>query len=408
MLQRRQQLEDRDFEDFPGLWSTGQLVRVPCAATEDETRCGGDPGFREREQSMWVEMGSGGNAEAWGMAQAAEPSGLGEQEAGSQDAQGLWVIERASGVPRTLRSETGCVNAPGLWATGQLPGMPQAVVVPGARGEDTTRYGIPGPWERQQTLGTPLAEAVPELVGEEAHSGNVLKERSQAVGEQEALMPATLRALGPVDQEAGYGAVSCSCGRRQPVGMSETVGMPKAAGVPKQCSPAGIPAALGVPRSGRAPARAPAAAWVSGPLCQGGNSRDVSNLWERAGAAEMPLDSGGAIAPEELWSVGESTTSGSFPGSWRRQAVGVPVAPEAPDPLDVETGSGDFSGLLGRRHTGERDSGETCRCQWFHKDGDGVFCQDPWAHGGNDWLWMHLSLTCRQAAHKGVHGCKTS
>jgi syndecan 1 len=55
------------------------------------------------------------------------------------------------------------------------------------------------------------------------------------------------------------------------------------------------------------------------------------------------------MAPEELWSVVEDTGSGAIPHSWgRRQTVGVPVAPELPCSLEVETGSG---GLLGRRQT---------------------------------------------------------
>ncbi|KAM6174584.1 uncharacterized protein O8D03_003164 [Erethizon dorsatum] len=409
MWQRRQEVEDISSEALPGVWGMGQPVGVPCVTTKEETRCGDDPGFREKGRDMWVESGSGGDPGSWEATQTVEPSGPGVQEAGSQQVpQGLWGIEQAVGLPRTLGKETDCVSIPGLWGTGQLPGVSQAVVVPEARSEDTNYGGVPDLWERQQVLGTPPAEVV-----EETHSGNVLslQERRQAMGEPEALVPGALGAAGPTDEEAGHGAVSCLCGTRHALGVSETVGMPKAAGVAwHRYSPVVVSTALGTPRSGRMPARVPAAVWVSGPVCQERSSRDVLKLWERAHTVRKPLDSGGTVAPEELWQtigmstavglsepmveetlsegllgllgrrqtagipvaarlpmalgvptasrvhgpqvVGESA-SGDGSGTWRRrQATEAPIAANGPGPVEGETGSEGVSGLWRRRHNG--------------------------------------------------------
>ncbi|XP_070938333.1 collagen alpha-1(I) chain [Macaca nemestrina] len=386
---RRQAGEETDSVGMPGPWGTGHSVGVPCA-TEEETRCGGDPGFRERGQPVWVETGSGGDPGSRGAAQTAEPSCPGEQAAGSGGAPGLWGIEQATGVPRALGKDTGCVNVPGLWGAGQVVGVPQAVVVPGALGEELSHSGALGLWDGQQVLAGPPAEAVPGL-GEETCGGNVLSlwERRQAVGEPESLGPPALGVPGSVDQEAGCGVVSCLCRRRQAVGVSETVGIPRAADVAQhRCATAGVPVALGVPGSGKAPVGVPAAVWASGPVCQEGNSRDIWNLWERARAARISLASGGPVAREELWSSGEDCDSGAFSGPWgRRQTIGVSVAPEgpglgeetdsggiprpwgwrqrvrtpvatevllaprAPGSVELEPGSGGFSGLSGRQQT---------------------------------------------------------
>ncbi|XP_019061151.1 collagen alpha-1(II) chain-like [Fukomys damarensis] len=345
MWQRRQEVEGISSEGLPGVRGTGQLVGVPCATTKEETRCG-DLGFREKGQDMCVEMGSGGDPVLWAAAQSVEPSGPGEQEASSQQVpQGLWGVEQAMEIPRSLGKETDYMNVPGLWGTGQLPGVSQAVVVPETRGEGTSYGGVPDLWERQQVLRTPLAEAV-----EEPHSANVLSlwERRQAMGEQESLVPGALGAAGPMDEEAGYGVVSCLCERRRALGVSEAVGMLKAADVARhRSSPARVPTALGAPRSGRVPA----AVWVSGPMCQESSSRDVLNPWERAHGVRVPGDSGGVMASEELWSVGEDNDSGAFPGPWgRRQALRVPATLEAPGPMEVASDSGDFSGSPERRH----------------------------------------------------------
>ncbi|XP_054565714.1 collagen alpha-2(IV) chain [Eptesicus fuscus] len=390
---RRQALEEIGPGGIPDLWVSRQPVGVPCAV-EEETRCGGDPGFRERGQAVWVETGSAGDPGSWEVAQTAEVSGPEEQEAGPGGAPGLWRVGQALGVPRALGKEAGWGSVPGLWGTDQPGGVAQAGVVPGAIGEQPRFGGIPGLWDRQQALGVPLADAVPGVVGEETCCENVLSlwERRQAVGEQEALVPTALGVPGSVGQEAGYRDVSCLCRRRQAAGLSETAGMSEASGVPKhRCAPTGVPAALGVPGSGRVPA----AVWVSGPICPEISSRDVLNLWESVHTAGTPLAPGVPVASEELLAVrenagsaafprlwgrrpvpglpvtdrvavapevpglaGEETGSGGVPRSWgRRQSAGVPVAvevpaaPRVPCPLGVETGSGGFSPLPGRRQT---------------------------------------------------------
>ncbi|XP_047398978.1 collagen alpha-2(I) chain [Sciurus carolinensis] len=343
LWQRRQEADDIGSEGIPALWGTGQPVEMPCA-TEEETRCDGDPGLRERGQAMWLETGSGSDPGSW-EAQTAE------QQMGFQGARDLWGIEHSVGVPKALGKETDCASIPAMWETGQLPGGSQAVVVPGTLEDDNNYDGIPGLWERQQTLGTPLTEveAVPGLNVRETHTGNVLRlwERRSIMGEQEDLVPAALEASGLSDQETSYGTVLCLCGRKQAMGVSETVGMSQAAGVPKhRCALAGVPIALEVTGPGKIPARVPAAVWASGPVCQENSARDVMNLWERTHASGMPVDSGGPMSPEELWSVGKDNGSEPFPGSWgRRQAVEVYGSPE------VQTGSGSFTGFLGRRQT---------------------------------------------------------
>uniref|UniRef100_A0A9L0RZ85 Uncharacterized protein n=1 Tax=Equus caballus TaxID=9796 RepID=A0A9L0RZ85_HORSE len=352
MWRRRLAVEETGPGGIPGLWgSTAQPVGVPCAI-EEEARCGGDPG-------------------SWEAAQTAEVSGPEEHEAGPGGAPGLWGVGQAMGVPRALGKETGCGTVPRLWETEQPVGLSQAVVVPGAVGEQTSwDGGIPGLWGRQQALGVPVADVVPGVVGEETCCGNVpsLWERRQAMGEQGALVPTVLGVPGPVDQETAYGDVSCLCRRRQAVGLSETVGIPEAAGVPKhRCAPAGVPSAMGVPGSGRVPARAPAAVWVSGPMCQESSSRDVLNLWERIHTAGIPMASGVPVAPEELWSVGEDPGSVAFPESWGRRQV--PTAPrvaetvrgladgkgptEVPGPSREETVSGGLLGLSRRKQIAE-------------------------------------------------------
>ncbi|KAG3270122.1 collagen alpha-2(I) chain-like [Ictidomys tridecemlineatus] len=354
MWQRRQEVDDIGSEGIPALWGTGQPVGVPCA-TEEETRYVGDPGLKERGQAMWLETGSGSEPGILGAAQTAELSGSREQQTGSQGARDLWGIEHPVGVPRALGKETGCASIPALWEIGQLPGMSQAVMVPGTLEEESSYGGIPGPWERQQPLGTPLTEAVPELNVRETHTGNVLslwKRRSTMEG-QEDLVPAALGTSGLTDQETSSGAVSCLCGSRQAVGVSETVDVPQAAGVPKhRYAPAGVPIAREVPGPGKVPARVPAAVWASGPVCQEDSARDVMNPWETACTAGVPVASGGPMSPEELWSVGEDNGSGAFPGSrGRRQTVEIPMASEVPGSLEVQTGSGGSSGFLGRRQT---------------------------------------------------------
>ncbi|XP_063107059.1 collagen, type I, alpha 1b [Cavia porcellus] len=346
MWQRRHEVEDKISEGFPGVWGMGQPVGVPCVTTKEEARCGCGPGLREKGQDMWVESGSGGDLGLWEAAQTMEPAGPGVQEAGSQQVpQGLWGIEQAMRVPRTLGKETDCESVPGLWGTAQLPGLSQAVVVPEAQSEGTLYGGVPDLWERQRVLGTPPAEAVGDI-----HSGSVLslQEGRQASGEPEALVPGAAGAAGPPDAEADCGAVSCPCGRRQTLRASEIPGMSKTASTARhRHSPVGVPTALGVPRSGRRLGRVPAAVWVSGPVCREINGRNVSNPWKSC-TVPVPLGSEGAVAPEELWSVGENA------GSWeRRQAVRVPGAPVASGPPDVETGFLERRHLVGTPVTGE-------------------------------------------------------
>lgn len=381
MWQRRGALEEGGPGGVPDLWVSRQPVGVPCAV-EEEVRCGGDPGFREMGQAVWAETGSAGDPGPWEVAQTAAVSGPEEQEAG------LWRVGQAMGAPRALGQEAGGRSVRGLWGPAQPVGVSQAGVVPGAVGEQTRFGGIPGLWARQQALGVPLAEAVPGVVGEETYCEDVpsLWERRQAVGEQEALVPTALGVPGSMDQEAGYRDVACLCRRRQAVGVSEAVGMPK-----HRCAPAGVPAAVGAPGSGRVPA----AVWVSGPACPEVSSRGVLNPWESGLTTGTPLAAGVPVASEELvavrenvgsaafprlWGrrpvpglpvtdkvavapevpglVGEETGSGGVPRSWgRRQsarvpvAVEVPAAPRVPCPLGVETGSGGFSHLPGRRQT---------------------------------------------------------
>lgn len=383
MWRRRQAVEGMGSGGVPGVWGAGQPVGVPCAF-EEKARCGGDPGFRERGQGMWVETGSGGDPGSWAAAQTVELSGRDEPEGGPGGAPGLWGIGPGMGVPSALGKETGCGSVPGPWGTEQPVGVSQAVVVPpGAQGEQVSYGGIPSLWERQQALGVPLSDAVPGLAGQDTSCGSAMSlwERRPALEEQEALVPTVLGVPGPVDQEAGCGDVSCLCRRRQAVGWPDPEGMPEAAVLPKhRCAPAGVPPEVGMPGPGRVPARVPAAVWVSGPACQEGSSRDVLDLWERARSATLP------VAPEELWSVCEDTGSAAFPGLWgRRQAVRVPEAPgfvgeetgpggvprswgrrqsarapgaaevptaaRVPGPLGMEASSGGFSGLSGRRQT---------------------------------------------------------
>lgn len=349
MWQRRQTVEGMGSGGVPGIWGVGQPVGVPCAM-EEETRCEGDPGFRERGQGVWVETGSRGDRGPWAAAQTAEVSGLDEQEVGPGGAPGLWGIGPGMGVPPTLGKGTGFGNVPGLWGTEQPVGVSQAVVVPpGTLGEQEGYGGVPGLWERQQALGVPLASAVPGIVGEDTGSGNVVSlwERRPAVGEQEALVPTASGVPGPADQEAGCGDNPCLCRRRQTVGWSDLQGMPEAAVLPKhRCALAGLPPAVGMPGPGRGPARVPAAVWVSGPAWQEGSSGEVLNLWERVQSAAVPVAAGVPAAPEELWSMQEDAGSAGFPGLWgRRQAVGVPEAPG----LGEETGPGCVPRFGGRK-----------------------------------------------------------
>ncbi|XP_045442606.1 collagen alpha-1(I) chain [Pipistrellus kuhlii] len=385
--QRRQALEEAGPGGVPDLWVSRQPVGVPCAA-EEEARCGGDPGFRERGQALWVETGSAGGPGSWEVAQTVGVSGPEGQEAGPRAAPGLWRVGQAPGGPRALGKEAGCGAVPGLWGTYQPVGVSQAGVVPGAIGEQTRYGGIPGLWDRPQALGVPLADAVPGAVGEETCCDDVpsLWERRQPAGEQEALVPTALGVPGCVDQEAGYRDALCLC-RRQAAGLSEMVGVSEASGVPRhRCAPTGAPAAPGVP----GPARVPAAVWVSGPVCPEVSARDVLNLWGGAHTAGTPLASGVPVASEDLaaaredagsaafprlWGrgpvadkvavapevpglAGGETGSGGVPRSWGRGqsarvpvSVEVPAAPRVPCPLGVETGSGGFSPLPGRRQT---------------------------------------------------------
>ncbi|XP_036197101.1 collagen alpha-1(I) chain-like [Myotis myotis] len=393
MWQRGGALEEVGPGGVPDLWVSRQPVGVPCAV-EEEARCGGDPGLREMGQAAWAETGSAGDPGPWEVAQTTEVSGPEEQEAGPGGAPGLWRVGQAMGAPRALGQEAGGGSVPGLWGPAQPVGVSQAGVVPGAMGEQTCYGGIPGLWARQQALGVPLAEAVPGVVGEETCCEDVpsLWERRQAVGEQGALVLTALGVPGSVDQEAGYRDVACLCRRRQAMGVSEAVGMPEASGMAKhRCTPAGVPAAVGAPGSGRVPA----AVWVSGPACPDVSSRGVLNPWESDLSTGTPPAAGVPVASEELvavrenvgsaafprlWGrrpvpglpvtdkvavvpevpglIGEETGSGGVPRSWgRRQsarvpvAVEVPAAPRVPCPLGVETGSGGFSHLPGRRQT---------------------------------------------------------
>ncbi|KAF6298868.1 hypothetical protein mRhiFer1_008920 [Rhinolophus ferrumequinum] len=356
LWRRRQALEDVGPRGIPGLWGTGQPVGVPCS--EEETRRGGDPGFSERGQAVWVETGSGGDRGSWEAAQTAEVSSPDEQKAGPEVAPGLWGVGQAMGVPRALGKETGCANVPGVWGAEQPVGLSQAGVVLGAMGEHGRYGGIPGLWDRQQAMGVPLADAVPGVVGEETCCGNVLSlwERRQAMGEQEAVVPTALGVCGSVDQETGYEDISCLCRRRQAMGLPETVGVSEASGMPKhRCAPAtGLPAAMDVPGSGRVPA----AVWVSGPMCPESSSSDVLNLWERVQTARIPVASGVPVSTEELWPVREDGDSAAFPGSWgRRQGIEVPmtdrvsVAPEVPGLVGEETGSGGVTRSWRRRQS---------------------------------------------------------
>ncbi|XP_069857829.1 collagen alpha-1(I) chain [Dipodomys merriami] len=333
MWQRRQVEEDIGSESNPGLWGTEQPIGMPCA-TEEDTRCGCDPGFRERaKRSLWVERSSEGSPGSWGVLHPAALCDPGEWKAGLPSAQGLWGPEHTVEVPKTLGREIDCVSVSGLRGTGQLPELSRTVVL-GDR-EKGTIYGVlPGLQEKQQ--------AETELTKEETHSGSVLNPWGRRqIEEQEALGPATFQVPGLVNQEAVLGAASCMCGRRQTVGISQTLGMPKVAGVPKhRGTPTGVPIAL----SG--PARVPTAVWVSSPVCQGSHSEDGVNLWGRAPAVEVP------VAPEALWSMGKAADCGAFSCSLgRRKAFGVPVAPEELGSLEAETGSEGFSGLSERRQT---------------------------------------------------------
>ncbi|XP_052612199.1 mucin-19 [Peromyscus californicus insignis] len=303
LWQRRQEVGHMGSRSIPGLRAMGQYVGVPCAR-EEGARCGGDPG-------------------SWGAAQAAELSASEEQEAGSRGAQGPWGIEQAMGAPRALGKEADDASVPGLWGTGQLPGL-QTVVVSGDRGEETS-YDVSDLWERPQSLGAPLAEALPRPVMEETHSGNLLSlwERRQVIREQEAQGPAALGIPGAMDQDVSCRALSCPCRRRRAVGVCETVVMPK-----YRCATERVPSALGVPDG----------LWV----CQESSSADAVNLQGRT-----PVASGKPRAPEEYSSVVEDTESGTLSGS----QVGVPMTPEIRGSLEVEAGSGGFSGLSGRRLT---------------------------------------------------------
>ncbi|XP_048965678.1 collagen alpha-1(I) chain [Canis lupus dingo] len=331
MWRRMQAAEEMGSGVVPGIWGTGQPVGVPCA-TAEETRCGGDPGFRDREQTVWVETGSGGDPGPWAAMHAAEMCGHATQEVGSGGAPGPW------GVGPGMGKDTGCGSVPGLWGAEQPVGVSQAVLLPGALGDQAGYGGTTGPWERQQALGVPPADAVPGVPQGDTGNGNVgLWERRQAVGEQDALATA-LEVPGAEDQEAGCGDMSCLCRRRQVVGSSGPQGMPEAAVLPKhRCALAGVPAAVGVP----GPGRGPAAVWVSGPACREDSSSEVWNLWSKV------HDAAGPVAPGGLWSVGEDAGSAAFPRPWgRRQALGVPAAPGL---VGEETGSGDVPRSWARR-----------------------------------------------------------
>lgn len=307
LWQRRQEVEDIGSRGIPGLRTMGQLVGVPCAR-EEEARCGGDPG-------------------SWGAEQAAELCASEEHEIGSRGAQGLWGMEQAMGAPRALGKEADDASIPGRWGAGQLPGL-QTVVASGGR-EGETSYDISGLWERQLAQEAPLADPLPGPVMEETYNGNPLSlwERRQVTREPEAQEPAALGIPRAVDQDIRCGALSCPCGRRRAVGLTEAV-------VPKhRWATEGVPSALGVP----------AALWV----CQESSSTDGVNLPGRTQVAcSRP------VVPEECLSVLEDAEPGALPCSWgRRLAIGVPLAPELPDSLKLEAGSRSFSSLSGRRQT---------------------------------------------------------
>ncbi|XP_049643024.1 collagen alpha-1(III) chain [Suncus etruscus] len=348
MWLRRQPEEERGIEGIPGLWGTGQPLGEP---REEAARYGGDPGFRDRDQVLWVDTGSGGNPGSWDAAQAEEQ----ERPGGAPD---LWGVEQTMRAPQALGKEVGCGSVPGVWGTEQPVSIPQAVVAPGVIGQQPSCDAIPGLWARQPGLGIPVAEVMPESIQEKPCCGNVLSswEQRQALEEQEVLVPPTLGASGPVDQETGCRDASCLCRRSQAVGLNENLSVTGAADVPMQrCAPSGAPIAVDLPGPGRVPERVPAAIWVSGPMCQGSNSGDVSNAWERVHAARMPVEAGAAVCPEELWCGGEDTTAGVYPGSWgRRQGLGVPVisvASEVPGLRTEQTGFGGTPGSWVRRQS---------------------------------------------------------
>ncbi|XP_042536514.1 uncharacterized protein LOC122108589 [Dipodomys spectabilis] len=190
MWQRRQVEEDIGSESNPGLWGTEQPIGMPCA-TEEDTRCGCDPGFRERaERSLWVERSSEGSPGSWGVLHPAALCDPGEWKAGLPSAQGLWGPEHTVEVPKTLGREIDCVSVSGLRGTGQLPELSRTVVL-GDR-EKGTIYGVlPGLQEKQQ--------AETELTKEETHSGSVLNPWGRRqIEEQEALGPATFQVPGLV------------------------------------------------------------------------------------------------------------------------------------------------------------------------------------------------------------------
>lgn len=390
MWLRTQPGEERGLGGIQGLWGTG--LGVPC---EEAAGYGGDPGFRDRDQVLWVDTGSGGNPGSWDAAQAVEVARSEEQETGPGCAPDLWDVAQTMRAPQALGKEVSCGSVPSVWGTEQPAGIPQAVVAPGVIGQQSSCDAIPGLWARQPGLGIPVAEVMPEFIQEKPCCGNALSswEQRQALEEQEVLVPPTLGASGPVDQETGCRDASCLCRRSQAVGLNENVSVPGTAEVPMQRrAPSGAPIAVDLPGPERVPERVPAAIWVSGPMCQGSNSGDVSNAWERVHAARMPVEAGAAVCPEELWCGGEDTSAGPYSGSWeRRQGLGVPVisvasevpglrteqtgfggtpgswvrrqsasvpattgvpkAPRRTEPLEVETGIGTFLGLPRRRQT---------------------------------------------------------
>ncbi|XP_058532455.1 collagen alpha-2(I) chain [Ochotona princeps] len=337
---RRQEDEDVGPGMIPALWGTGQPSRTPCG-TEEEARCGGDPRFRERGQSVWVETGCRGGPESWAAVQAAELCGSG--------------------------------GGPGMWGARQPLEVCQAGLV---MAEESSCGDVVRLWDRPQALGASPAEAVAGLVREETYSGDTLRvwERGQGIGQQEVPVPAAA-----VHQRAGCGGVSCLCGAGQTSGLLETVAMPTAATAPRhRCTAvAGVCTALG------GPSRVSTAAWACEPFCQEGGSRGVWDLCGRAHAVARPPASRGPMAAEDLWFLGQDPGSGAFPGScgpgqaleapgllleepnsedvprcWRRRlSDGVPMAHEgssAPGTfaaLEVETGPSGFSEMLGRRTT---------------------------------------------------------
>lgn len=306
----------------PGTWGTGQPVGVPCGV-EEEARCGGDPGFRERGQAVWVETGSGGALGSWAVAHAAEAWGRAGQAVGPGGAPGLWGVEPGMGVPTAPGRETGCGSVPGVWGTQQPVGA--AGAVPGALGGQASYGATPGLWDGQRALRAPGA-----IVGDTGCGGVVsLWDRRQALGERAVLLPTALGAPGPVGQEGGHGDTSCLCRRRQAAGLPEAVVLPR-----HRCSVAGV---------ARAPTGLPAATWVSGPVCHDGSSRGGLSLCEGVHTAAVP------VAPEGPWSVGDAVASAAFRGPWERaQAVG---GPEAPGHRGQETGSGGVPRPWGRRQT---------------------------------------------------------